>query len=431
MLSGLAAGVVVALSGCSSDESSPTAAEPTATDEVETDLPATEPSTDGEPTPTDEAEPETTPEDEGPQPPDPRFIVRQDGSGDYDSLQDAYDVAADGDVIEIGPGSYSYRPTVEAEHYQEVLTKSLVMVGQSAGETTVRVEAPSYEDSNSAGQLTYSNEKAEFWRLTLDPAEALEFNGGYDVPDFYYAEVPARSIGYANASAYDTVFTGSFELDSKSPAPLEATDCTFTGEASIAGSAENCVFQATYHSPYPDEQFEAMNCEFQNGLVGRDGDLDVRDSTIRARDDSGVAVDAQRNYRGDSTIVNSVIEGKVVCNTPSDPPETRAGRIKTIEGCRFSNPGNLEYFIDGFPVSNLWRNAFVGADVRLKASPDGHYWDEVTVFDGENEVGNYYSEWDGGEDRGDGISELPRPIPGSADAVDQYPLMSENIDQYA
>jgi len=80
--------------------------------------------------------------------------------------------------------------------------------------------------------------------------------------------------------------------------------------------------------------------------------------------------------------------------------------------------------IDGKGADHIIRNAFIGTDIRIDA-------ENVSISNQATEVGNYYSSFDESDDDGDGIIDLPRPIPGDGEITDQYPLARKDIDTYA
>lgn len=72
------------------------------------------------------------------------LAVRKDGTGDFDVIQDALDVAADGDTILVGPGEYleetSFRPPgwgYDIRAYGQVKSNDLTIIGAGIGFTTI------------------------------------------------------------------------------------------------------------------------------------------------------------------------------------------------------------------------------------------------------------------------------------------------------
>lgn len=419
-LAAAATGVSGLLGGCSSiggSEESPTT-EPRAPTLGEGD----------DETPTETAEPTET----EPQPPNARFTVNNDGSGDYESLQEAYDVATDGDVIEIAGGTYSYQPDVSVEdgEYDEELSKILTFIGQSSSETTIRIEPPEYEDSSSEGELIYDEPGPTYWHTTLEVADSLTFDSSTGAPslELYYTNLRG-GVGSGTAmTAYDS--TLDFSNDRNRAPEIRAEQCTFPTAVSIKGEAINCVFEGLCRGPFDTQSsLDIVDSDLQEGVTFRAGDLVIEGCRISYDSESLVAVEAA-DEPTNQLITGSEIEGRITASeTGAISGGDHPGRIGEISDCRFTAPDGVDYFIDGYPVVNLYRNAFEGADIRI-AEPAEQAGEVTTVYDSERELGNYYSEWDGGEGNGEGVSELPRQIPGDAGVVDQYPLMHPDLDRY-
>jgi hypothetical protein len=190
-----------------------------------------------------------------------------------------------------------------------------------------------------------------------------------------------------------------------------------TAEAKIGlgeGQVERCKFESTVSSDYGTFR----NCVFQGGIdVPVVGDLagsnnlnyNVLNSEIHANE-SGIAFRSARDSDS-SVIFNSTIRGQI------DIPD---GIYKEYwVGNRFES--ETEYCVDGAAPTLLAGNAFVNGGIRVDTNAS------LTV-DG---MGNYYGRWDGARDRDDdGISELPKPIPGDAELTDQRPLMSAELSTY-
>ncbi|MDD5707005.1 MAG: right-handed parallel beta-helix repeat-containing protein, partial [Kiritimatiellae bacterium] len=79
------------------------------------------------------------------------WTVEQDFSGDFWNIQNAVDIAEDGDVIEIGPGRYQEYSTVYNSNgwpilhvYANIGEKSLTLIGSGTGVTIIGPEDPNF-----------------------------------------------------------------------------------------------------------------------------------------------------------------------------------------------------------------------------------------------------------------------------------------------
>lgn len=86
--------------------------------------------------------------------------VRRDGTGDFASIQQALDAAADGDTILIGPGEYTETTTIhppgwpgDLEVYGEIRQQNLTIIGAGAEATIIGppVYAPNYGSQSPEG----------------------------------------------------------------------------------------------------------------------------------------------------------------------------------------------------------------------------------------------------------------------------------------
>jgi hypothetical protein len=145
----------MALAGCPGSESD--------------DRTETESTTGGSPTPSGNA---TTMPDETPSAdwkwenvPEPTVVVDNDGDGDYESFNAAYRASSPGDVIGIGPGSYSLNELQTTSMdpaditYDTVKKDDIAVVGQDRLESKLTFNT----DSN-----VLSVPGWEFWKLTTD-----------------------------------------------------------------------------------------------------------------------------------------------------------------------------------------------------------------------------------------------------------------------
>lgn len=387
-------------------------------------------------TPTPTGTPTQTPE---PTAPEPRFVVDKSGNGDYGKLQEAYRVAKSGDVIGLESGSYS----IKLNTGDLDIDKSLTLVGAGRDETTVAINGGSQE-------ISMSDNAINFWHLTAEPAR----DNGYFYTDAYWItcytryNIPTRGWkGGARAGgsvgAYKTVFDadpinpetangvrkelGTYPLRIGS---VTATKSTFNIPPHLEGhKIEQSVLKSR---PLIRDTGEIAKSRMDNGLALRadKGErFTVTDSEIHAGKDgfsfkiagatSTYTTSDRFRYMGPS-ILNSKIYGKIDDKKTSDVWKS----LLRLEGNIFeATEFEGDYFIDGLGARLIRLNAFIGADIRINSG-------KPKVYDKERELGNYYSAYDKKDENGDGIIDLPRPIPGEGGVTDQYPLANKDLSKY-
>lgn len=352
---------------------------------------------DSSPTPTEEKQP-------WPDPPEPRFIVDQSGGGDYERLQDAVNVARSGDAIGIASGEYVWN---YSEGSQTKLNR-LNLVGSGRSETTIRINW---------GRSDFELENAipRFWSTTLTWAS----DAGMSAPPIadeplaiYDSRIAAPIAG--NMDIVGCTVTSDTKLLSGAIRHSKVTaqealvadhqyvfKSVFTGRLNVGGERV---------ADSLDSNVLVERCQIAK-LVTSENPVDIEFSTIGPAPD-GVALDHSGTEEDPGSVRGSTIIGQV----SKASGDWVLNRLKTGDD-------NFEYFIDGNGPQIMVGNAFTGADVRLTGS--------VTMYSSKHKLGNYYSAWNGGDDEdGDDVSELPRPIPGPSDVVDQHPLLTSDLSKF-
>ena len=381
----------------------------------------------GDENPTPESTPTATPE---PTAPEPRFVVDDSGGGDYETLQEAYRVAQDGDVIGIESGTYE----VTFGGGDLDIEKSLTLVGAGREKTTVAIDGPQQE-------ISMSDNAVDYWHVTVEPLRQDGFVYSDANWSLSYAtyNVPTRGwkggaqIG-TEIDAYETVFDAApVSSDSVSGVRedlsefalkigiLEAQKCTFRRPVDVQEVAiEDSRFTAPVRLRDSTSSFsggEVSNTRFDSGLTvveGSAGEFTIRRSEIHP-DGEGTAITVSSGG-GASSVLNSTILGRIV-----DGGDFGLARL---EGNVFrADEADVEFFIDGYGADQITVNAFRDGDIRIDS---GH----PTVFDDDRELGNYYSAFDGTDEDDDDVLDLPRPIPGDGGVSDQYPLAADDPSQY-
>ncbi|WP_435143760.1 hypothetical protein [Halobaculum sp. P14] len=233
-----------------------------------------------------------------------------------------------------------------------------------------------------------------------------------------------------------TVKTTGDELTLKSSSVI---NCTLTAPATV-GLLRNS------HAEQSVEGTKIQNCRV-DGSVSVDGDGIVTDTTMAQLRMSGYKNTVKRCTIGKqgppevvvftdtvagSRILDSTIYGKII--EQSGPNRSDVYHLDEIKRCQFRASGGVNWFFKSVPAKKIWLNAFIGADISL---PKGSVWDAgsgtsdpIRLYSKKHKLGNYYSAFKKNDENGDGVIDLPRPIPGKGDVVDQYPLANSDLSQY-
>jgi len=397
-------------------------------------------------TPTQTAEP-------GPEVPEPRFIVAADGSGDYELLQEAYDVAQDGDVIQVKDGKYD----VTLNTGDLDLNKSVDFVGSSREASTITVEGDGSDNEISIGGNAF-----DVWNLTIEPANSNDFLYVDDEYQVNYSNYNISTRGWANfdrasgkVSAYQSIFDAQpIDINSTSNTTtdlaetpltigaLEATDCTFNIPINITGPGTSNVMieESTFHDYLEinrDTGGRISNSTLQGLRVENTQAVRVTVSESELLPDANgnsmtffeTGAASTATYAGPQfrfCTFRGMIDGyggdEASTGSYDGPVDRVASRI---EGCTFDGSSlDGDYIIDGYGANHFTGNVFLETDIRIDNS-------DVSMYDEQAALGNYYSSFDVTDDNGDNISDLPRSIPGDGEVTDQYPLVEPDPSDYS
>ncbi|RQG89977.1 hypothetical protein EA462_08195 [Natrarchaeobius halalkaliphilus] len=387
----------------------------------------------------DETNDDEQTEDDGPQPPEPDFLVGSSQDADYETLQEAYDSLQSGDVIGIEPGTYTLQQSVDsAEVDGEILTRSYTYVGESPDETTIEILVPDEPSFIVQGLVHYDPEDGapEFWNVALEIPADLEYARTED-EDAYEdgeAQINAHFCTVEGTLGGPTAAHGTVFMDDLSH-EISPTDCRFHGEVggrSIAGrecrfdgdlkSRNGYVLDSVIDGTVNLNSVLLRRCEIRRGINVNGGGR-VEDCLVEPKPDSNLAIDIRSEYA--ATVTGSEIRGTVRSNQDGS-------HIDRFELNRFDVPG-ARYIIDGAPATDIYLNAFVGGDVRITTDTGdlaSFPAEELDVYDPERELGNYYSEWDETSDADEGILGT-RTLPGEDGAMDRHPLATPDVEAYA
>ncbi len=332
----------------------------------------------------------------------------------------------------IGIQSGSYEVTFGGDDLD--IEKSLTLVGAGREETTVAIDGPQQE-------ISMSDNAVDYWHVTVEPLRENGFVYADSSWSLAYAayNVPTRGwkggaqIG-TTVDAYETVFDAA-PVSSDAVSGVREDLSEFTLKVGVL-EAEGCTFRRPVdlqEVTVGDSRFasavrlrnstssfsggEISNSRFDDGVAlvdGSSGEFTIRRSEIYPNED-GVAVTAASGG-ATSSVLNSMIFGRIV-----DGGDFGLARL---EGNVFqADEVDVELFIDGYGADRISVNAFRGGDIRIDSG-------QPTVFDGDRELGNYYSAFDETDEDDDGVLDLPRPIPGDGGLSDQYPLATDDLSQY-
>jgi len=229
------------------------------------------------------------------------WTVEQDFSGDFWNIQNAVDIAEDGDVIEIGPGRYQEYSTVYNSNgwpilhvYANIGEKSLTLIGSGTGVTIIGPEDPNFHpwpgvdvaivNAYESRGLTMSGITFDHspWQLVhIDRATSLQASdcefrdAGYGIVGAYSAGGLVTRCRFENLSQTGvSVFnpTTGFRVD----------NCSFSGvfvPVAVNWSPANC---------------DVVSCVMEGGRVGVNfaggGSGSVVDCRIEEYDNYGISV---------------------------------------------------------------------------------------------------------------------------------------------
>ncbi|AXR77808.1 hypothetical protein [Natrarchaeobaculum sulfurireducens] len=380
-----------------------------------------------------------------PEAPEPDFVVGESDDADYETIQEAYAALESGDVIGLEPGTHTLQPEVDNAEVGdgEDLIKTYTYVGDPDEETIIEFVKPDADSFVVRGPQRFRPEDGPpgFWNLTLELPDDVSFDRIDEYEDDYSETQSDVNYCIINGTfdgpvdAYETTFNDSLSHE------LSPTNCQF--RADVSGSritARRCQFDGALRSEggyVLDSTIEGttnlnsmtmIRCELNAGL-NVTGNGRVESCVIESFPDSSQAISISSSY--DVAITESEIRGSVRSNQDGS-------YIERFELNVFDVPSSTRYIIDGAPATDIYLNAFLGGDVRITTdSGDLSTFpaDDLTLYDPERELGNYYSEWDGDVDREDEDDELhileTRTIPGEDGEMDRHPLASPDLEAYA
>jgi len=234
-----------------------------------------------------------------------------------------------------------------------------------------------------------------------------------------------------NNTINDSVCEGIVSMGGTRGSVLTSLDCTntaFSGGLQIRGHTrlENCSANGIRIGKTPSitgdgANLTAINTEisgsesFNSGIkiVDYDGgrcNLELEGCTIDTQSTSAkYAIKSEHDGIPELIVDDCEIDNQILCPTHENDAQYKNTIFET-------NDASFDYFIED-KLDYIVNNAFIGADIRVNS-------DETLMFNEEAKTGNYYSVYDNQDEDGDGIIDLPRPIPGEGNVTDQYPLAS-------
>lgn len=373
-------------------------------------------------------------------PPEPDFTVGP--NGDYDDVQAAHRVSKAGDVIGLESGTFSYDPAEDP---------GVTFVGAGRDATVLEIsDAAVIEpgDSKLASDVgaTFYDRDAEFWHLELratgrSRAPERQFQTENLAATFRF---PLIELGYnATLSLYHSRVTNTVSHNRSRASAVKSVDSVFEGglyvDTAVLGDSivdqaikagtfqvtETTVLGHVILDGNADGTIRDTTCD---GVIARayDGGIEapsrvrVLESEIRpinaAEYDAGSAIAVASKH--ESVFEHCEIRGSI-------QTVGRLSQVGDFISCTFQSDHDVDFYFDGSGGREIYGNAFVDGDLRLDESVR-----DYRVYSEAAKIGNYYAAFDAKDEDGDGISDLPRPIPGTASLVDRYPLMEPDPDQY-
>lgn len=351
-----------------------------------------------------------------PDQPDPDWVVAGDGSGDYESLGDAIRIAKEGETIGLKAGTY------EITDNGQTKDKELQFVGAGRSATTLNVTTDLVDWATFAfhgltvqkfPEFGASNVELRFYDCSVEPSL-----------------VPQRGL-QATLVAVRSRFgsrTKTVSLDAKGclfegevyHRNVRATDCRFVAGADTQFTAKKlrrCVFEAPADVGLQDGD-DLSNTVFtglQLEILGTGEASEIANCRFR-RPDGATQV---ARFQGICDVTYSRFDGSCVPN------------CRFLFANVFEADGDVDYYIDGKIPPQLYANAFVGGGIRVDSvrGPIGCDSESAAYLEAAG-IGNYYGTLDESDEDGDGVIDLPYPIPGEAKLTDRYPLASADIKQY-
>ncbi len=196
------------------------------------------------------------------------WLVRQDGTGDFTTIQPALDAAARGDTVRIGPGRYlefapfAIEDILIKDTFAGVTADSLTLIGAGAGSTIIGPETPSYWGQEPTGiamrdTLTY----LEIRNLSVSGVhDGIELRGGARVSA---CEIQRTDTGLAsNLGSTVTVDSCTFREQSGDGVVFYAG----TGPVAV----RHCIFDANALAieVLDNQNVHIENCTITGGTVG-------------------------------------------------------------------------------------------------------------------------------------------------------------------
>lgn len=393
--------------------------------------------------------------------PEADIVVAKDGSGDYERFSEASRVAEPGDVVRLKEGEYTGTADLR-----------ITLVGAGPEETTF---VPTASPQGGALPAEYRD-----LRLELESSDELEFGPAYDRLVFHNTVVDPKLVtsgASIRCIAEQSEFSRELELGHIRDSGSRFTDhvritqnvsgtywfynsstqsITFSSEndipetirIDITGSATGSLTLG--EETESQERVQIVDSELDAITQGSGNSLEIIDSSCDSIDSGADSLVVEESTvtgsiqwlpdeEGRARVTNSQIQahdfgvsaiegngilelyGCLIRGQVHNSPSRVGG---TISRCTFRTFEEFSYFIDGSPARTITKNAFEGADIRIDSG-------DTRVYDEQDGLGNYYSEWDGGEDtNGDGVSDRPRLIPGDGEVTDKYPLMDDDLSVY-
>jgi hypothetical protein len=357
------------------------------------------------------------------------LYVGGSGPGNYTTIQSAVDAASPDDTIFVYNGIYF-------ENVQ--INKSINLIGENIDNTIIDGGGVSdciFMNGYTAYMVNISNFSLRDGDYGID----CEMHGQINTISHcrFYCGIEMFRVGNYEPKIIDCIFNSSATLEYFYNSQI--LNCIFYGNDlrlwHSFGDIENCLF---YGGGIEGSGCMVENSIFCNGGVtisGADaGGLSMTNCTIY---NSRYGVDVYEGdcYLKDCRIYNNSYDGIVLanggiitnCSIYNNLIGISSGAYSLFDtlltDCLIQNNSDYGILFYGSPDVNhntfIYHNNFI--DNGQNANSSGNY----TWFNTSIKEGNYWSDYNGTDDDGDGIGDTPYNVPGGSNQ-DLYPFMNSN-----